>query len=76
MDAKSSKDPISVLFGKADMRCTGCGKPSKGDHSRCFVTLKCTKCGDTKRDLRIPAYGDLDVVECLCPECVDTEENR
>lgn len=67
---------MDVLFESADMRCVVCGKPSEGDHSKCFVTLKCTKCGDTSSDWRIPEYGDLNIVECVCPTCSDKEQNK
>jgi len=66
--AQPTRSPIATLIDSV-VRCVKCGLPPGDPECRCWVTLKCTGCGKTTGDERIPEYYDFDVIETLCPEC-------
>jgi len=62
---------IDSALDQGSWTCTVCSKPSKPGqpHKECWVTLKCSSCGATHLDARIPEYFDFDVIETTCPTC-------
>jgi hypothetical protein len=63
---------IETILSQASWKCAVCHEPllhGEDHREKCFVTLHCTRCGDTQLDYRTPEYFDLKVVDCLCPKC-------